>query len=141
MSISFYVNNHSEEIGSSDFLHAFFSTISYYLEPKKHFSGGWGSKFPELMNELYQGKLESNKASKVLKDIYEIREKLKGYPPEKIIWDIEDLKKTPPWGDNISSDITDLSNYFTTSNGKDLFDVLIDCLKRLEKSNSYMIIQ
>jgi len=37
----------------------------------------------------------------------------------------EDLSKRPPWGDNISSDITSLANYFITNDGKDLIDVLL----------------
>lgn len=39
----------------------------------------------------------------------------------KVIWDIDDMTKMPPWGKNISKDITDLSNYFVTSDGKDFF--------------------
>ena len=39
-------------IGTGDFVHAFFSTICYNLEEKK-----WGSRFPCLMNDLYQGEL------------------------------------------------------------------------------------
>ena len=93
------------------------------------------------MNELYQGKLSASKATKVLNDVFEIRKKLKKYPPKDIIWDIKDLKKHPPWGNNISAHIKDLSNYFVTSDGKDLFEVLIDCLNRLKKSNSDLIIE
>ena len=40
-------------VGHSDFLHAFFSTICRRLE-----HGRWGSKYPHLMNRLYQGRLE-----------------------------------------------------------------------------------
>jgi hypothetical protein len=109
------------EIGSGSFFNSFFSTISYHLEPN-----GWGSKYPVLMNEFYQGTLEWKKAEEILKNILEIREYLKKYTPDKVIWDIKDLKKRPPWGDNISTDITDLSNYFVTSDGNDLFDVLIN---------------
>jgi len=52
-----------------------------------------------------------------------IREELKKFPPDQIVWDIEDLTARPPWGDRISKEITDLSNYFVTSDGKDLIDV------------------
>ncbi len=136
MSLSFHIENFSAEIGSPDFLHAFFSTICCHLEENK-----WGSKYPELMRELYQGKLEPNKAKKVLHDVLEMREKLKAFSPKEIIWDIDDLQKRPPWGDKIDSNITDLSNYFVTTDGKDFFEVLIDCLKRLETGNAPLTIK
>ena len=50
--------------------------------------------------------------------------------PQKVIWDIEDLAQQPPWGNDISEDITDLSNYFVTSEGEDLFDVLFKAFGR-----------
>ena len=43
---------------------------------------------------------------------------------KRVIWDIDDLSKPMPWGDNISPDITDLSNYFVTSDGEDLITTL-----------------
>ncbi len=52
MGIGLNVGDFYYEIGSGDFLHSFFSTISFHLEPE-----GWGTKYPYLMNELYQGSL------------------------------------------------------------------------------------
>ncbi len=40
------------EIGSADFLHAFFSTFSHHFEPD-----GFGAQFPVLMRHLYAGEL------------------------------------------------------------------------------------
>ncbi len=57
-----------------------------------------------------------------------MHEKLKLFSPSEVVWDIEDLSKQPPWGDDISSDIKDLSNYFVTSDGKDMFEVLFYAL-------------
>ena len=69
-----------------------------------------------------------------------IEKKLKHFPPSDIIWDIEDLSKQPPWGTNISSDITDLSNYFVTSDGENLIDVLRRAMaKGLETNNNVRI--
>ncbi|MBE9175423.1 hypothetical protein IQ225_09140 [Synechocystis salina LEGE 06155] len=50
--------------------------------------------------------------------------KLSKFSPDKVIWDIENLDIIPPWGNGISSDITDLLNYFVTSSGRDLIAVL-----------------
>ncbi|MHB8064561.1 MAG: Imm70 family immunity protein, partial [Ruminiclostridium sp.] len=53
-----------------------------------------------------------------------VKENLKKFPPSDVIWDIDDMSKNPPWGSNISSDITDLSNYFVTSDGRDLITII-----------------
>jgi len=115
------------QVGHGDFLHSFFSTISYHLEPN-----GWGSRYPYLMNELYQGKLSWKVIPKALTEVEEVRSKLKIFTPDKVVWDIEDTSKQPPWGQNISSTITTLANYFVTSDGRDLFEVLIMALKDAE---------
>lgn len=40
------------KVGRASFLNSFFSTICYRLE-----NGQWGSRYPYLMNNLYQGGL------------------------------------------------------------------------------------
>lgn len=107
------------ELGHSDFVHSFFSTISYHLEKQ-----GWGSKYPLIMNDLYKEKLNWKDVEKTKDNLIEIKQALSKYPPDWIIWDIDDLSKTPPWGDKISSEVTNLANYFATPNGKTFFEVL-----------------
>jgi 2,3-bisphosphoglycerate-dependent phosphoglycerate mutase len=136
MTIGFRVGSIVDEVGTQDFLHAFFSTISYHLEPQ-----GWGSRFPELINELYQGKLDAPKAQKVAGDVLTIKAELKKHRPDEVIWDIENLNAKPPWGEKISPEITDLSNYFVTSTGRDLFDVLNECLAALSRSRGSLTIE
>lgn len=58
-----------------------------------------------------------------------IKSELKALPITKLIWDIQDRSKSPPWGDNIADTITDLSNYFVTSTGRDLIDTLHEILE------------
>ncbi len=123
MTVGFRIDFIWYEIGTSDFLHAFFSTISFHLEPK-----GWGSVYPYLMKQLYDGRLNWKDVNSAIHEVHDIRKKLEKYGSKEVIWDIEDLKKEPPWGNHISQDITSLSNYFVTSDGRDLFDVLIMAL-------------
>ena len=78
------------------------------------------------MGELYQGCLKNQ-------DLNEGLEELKNFPPSDVIWDAEDLSLTPPWGNNISSDITDLSNYFVTSDGRDLISVLSEAMNEAKE--------
>jgi hypothetical protein len=49
--VDLYVGNTMWTGGEDFWLHSFFSTIAYQLEPE-----GWGSRFPALMNELYAGR-------------------------------------------------------------------------------------
>ena len=123
MAIGFKIDFLWYQVGTPDFLHSFFSTISYNLEENK-----WGSKYPILMNELYQGKLNWKNASKAIEELKKIKEELKKIKPEYVVWDIEDISKQPPWGKDISPDITDLSNYFITSDGRDLIGLILIAL-------------
>lgn len=119
------------KIGTGDFLHSFFSTVAYNLENNK-----WGSRFPLIMNELYYKTLSVDKVNEAIAELKTIQDELKEYSPSMVVWDIEDLSKLPPWGDNIADRITDLSNYFYTSDGEDIFQVFdkaLDAGKRIDK--------
>ena len=45
------------------------------------------------------------------------------------------MSQQPPWENDISEDITDLSNYFVTSEGDDLFDVLFEAFSVAKDDN------
>ncbi|SDQ07349.1 immunity 70 family protein [Virgibacillus salinus] len=124
MGIGINVGDFYYEIGSGDFFHSFFSTISYHLEPE-----GWGTKYPFLMNEFYQGSLKWDLSTKVIEELKDAHRRLQNYKPSQVVWDIEDTSLQPPWGDNISSDITSLANYFVTSDGEDLIEVLYNAFQ------------
>ena len=119
MAVGFKVRFFWYQVGSGDFLHSFFSTIAYNLE-----DGKWGTKYPCLMRELYSGELKEQHIKNAKDELETITNELKKISVDKVIWDIDDLSKPMPWGDNISPDITDLSNYFVTSDGEDLITVL-----------------
>ncbi|MFM2577669.1 Imm70 family immunity protein [Vibrio fortis] len=130
MSVGIKVGSITDEIGTSDFFHAFFSTISSNLE-----SEGWASRFPVLLGKLYQGNLDASLAKSALLELYQIQSELATFKPEKAVWDIENPKKHPPWGSNISLEITSLANYFVTSTGRDLISTLIEALEDAASSN------
>lgn len=111
-------------IGTGSFMHAFFSTIAYHLEAQQ-----WGSKFPVLMNQLYSGEIQPEDSKLALDELKIITEGLSELRPDQIIWDIEDLTKQPPWGNNIASTISSMSNYFVTSDGKPLLEVFETALE------------
>jgi len=126
MTVGFKLGSITDEVGTSQFLHAFFSTISGNLEPN-----GWGTRFPVLLNKLYQGELEQTDAAVALAELDRIEMELRKLPPSKVIWDIENLQLAPPWGSDISSDTTSLASYFVTSTGRDLISVLREILEEL----------
>lgn len=106
-------------IGTGDFFHSFFSTVCVNLEDMS-----WGSRFPILMNEMYQGELPKEKLEIAQKELHEIKLEMGKISPEKVVWDVENLQKSPPWGTNISKEIANLAEYFVTSDGKNLIDIL-----------------
>lgn len=119
MAIGFKIGPMFYKVGHGSFLHSFFSTISYNLEVE-----GWGSKYPFLLKDLYQGELASENIDEALDELNDVQKQFETPEVDKVIWDIEDLEKNPPWDKNISDRINNLSEYFITSDGKNLFDVL-----------------
>lgn len=128
--VGFSVKFYWYQIGSGDFFHSFFSTVAYHLENEK-----WGSRFPVIMNKLYQGRIGCDDADKAIDELNIVKKELQGFSPDKVIWDIDDLSKQPPWGNNISADITDLSNYFVTSDGEDLIEIFFKALRKAKEEN------
>ena len=125
MTVGFKVGSITDEIGSSDFFHAFFSTIAVRLEL------AWGARFPVLMTKLYQGELRQEDAVLALGELATIQSELRAFPPSQIVWDNDDKSKSPPWGTEIAATITDLSNYFVTSTGRDLIETLREGIEEL----------
>jgi hypothetical protein len=81
------------------------------------------------MTRLYNGNLDAGEAEAALHEVDLIQRGLEAFPPSEIVWDFRDRSARPPWGDRIASHITSLANYFVTSDGKDLFDVLRTALR------------
>jgi 2,3-bisphosphoglycerate-dependent phosphoglycerate mutase len=101
MAVAIEVENIATELGTQEFVHCFFSTLSYQLE-----NGEWGSKFPALMTELYQGSLKAAHARAALSELRNAKNMLSKFPPSDVVWDIEDISISPPWGDNIAPRLT-----------------------------------
>ena len=128
--VGFKVKYYWFQIGSEDFLFSFFSTVDYNLENEK-----WGTKFPVIMNEFYLGELNSSRIPEAINELEQMKQGLAKYSPNKVIWNIKNLSAQPPWGTNISDDITDLSNYFVTSDGEDFITIFNHALLKAEELN------
>lgn len=119
MALSAWVGRDRFELGEPAFLKAFFSTVFAKLEAED-----WGRHFPVLMHDFYSGRLSPEKAAAAAEEVTKLREGLEAFKPADLVWDFEDRTRRPPWGDEISPHITSLANYFVTSDGKDLLEVL-----------------
>lgn len=124
MAVGISVGSITDELGASSFVHSFFSTISVHCEPN-----GWGSRFPRLMKDLYQGRLAYAYAEQALEELRQAKSALEILPPSAVVWDIENRSAKAPWGDNISPNITSLGNYFVSSTGRDVFGIFEEALQ------------
>ncbi|MBO9598591.1 MAG: hypothetical protein J7559_12345 [Cohnella sp.] len=115
-------------IGPVSLLNSLFSTIRYHLEPN-----GWGTRYPIMMNQGYQGKVEHALIPDLIKEVKSIQQELKALRPDQVVWDIEDLTAKPPWGDEVIARITDLSNYHIATGGQTVLDLLIEVLEAAMK--------
>jgi len=86
-----------------------------------------------LMKELYQGKLKHENIDSAIRELNEIELLFKKLGTNKVVWDIDNLKLSPPWRDNISSDIHNLSEYFWTNDGYNLFEIIREALEEGKK--------
>ena len=93
------------------------------------------------MNELYQGTLDKDNVETAIVELKKIQLELQAFSPDKVVWDIDDLSKQPPWGKNISNDITNLSNYFVTSDGEDFITIFFNALEKAKKMQMDLTIE
>jgi hypothetical protein len=116
------------------------------------------------MKHLYAGRLEPSDADAALLELDLIQVGLQAFAPREIVWDFDDQRAErsearrcrepvasglpvvdrsahPPWGDRIAPTITSLANYFVTSDGKDLFEVLRTAIEEARRTNRPAIIE
>jgi 2,3-bisphosphoglycerate-dependent phosphoglycerate mutase len=117
--MSVWVGKDRFELGDASLLKSLSSTIFLRLEDEY-----WGSVYPTVMERFYSGRLPYIDADTARRELNSIREGLRRLPPDQVVWDFENPSARPPWGDKISPHITSLANYFVTSDGKDLIQVL-----------------
>ena len=119
MGISVVVGDEGHPLGTPSFFKAFFSTVFVRLE-----GGSWGSLFPIVMRQLYAGGLDPDAALVADSELQRISDGLRVLPPTDVVWDFENRTARPPWGDRLSPHVTSLANYFVTSEGSDLIELL-----------------
>lgn len=115
------------QVGKSSYLFCFYSTIQSYI-------GIHHAETANALSFLKNGQLDYGHCIQTARELNKIRDILSTISPDKVVWDISDSKKNPPWGNNISPVITSLGNYFITADGKDFFFELISLLQYAAES-------
>jgi 2,3-bisphosphoglycerate-dependent phosphoglycerate mutase len=136
VSVAVWVGRKTFEIGHSAFFKSWFSTIFVRLE-----NGDWGRSFPIIMRDFYSGAVPAEKVVPASAELDAIRAQLASFPPDQVVWDFEDRNAQPPWGQAISPRITSLANYYVTSDGKDLFEVLTRAFAEAAKTKQGITIR
>ncbi|NHZ34309.1 Imm70 family immunity protein [Massilia rubra] len=128
MAIAFKQGSVITQIGPGGVLHSLLSTVAVHLE-----NGRWGSNFPFIMHDLYQGSVSAKNADAAYLEMQKIKAGLASLSAANVVWDIEDLAKRPPWGSVAGPHVTSMANYYVTSNGLNLVDEVIGNLESLRE--------
>lgn len=135
MSVSLQVGEKIFEIGSPLVLHGFFCSVGYHLEPI-----GWGSKYPALMHELYEGRLEAKSIEKAQKELALIREKLSGFTISEAVFDMDAGPGEPVESEQLNSNAQNLAEFFFTEDKKNFLDLLEKALEAGKKQGEPVMI-
>jgi Immunity protein 70 len=103
------------EVGAPAILHALCSSISANLEP-----AGWGSRFPMVLNRLYQGHLPASACPAALLELRTIERELQDIPVSRVVWDYDDRSRAPSLHYRAPPEAQNLAGYFVTVNGLNL---------------------
>jgi hypothetical protein len=115
------VTNTMWTVGEDWFLHSFFSTVAYRLEPN-----GWGSRFPALMKHLYTGRLPAERLPQAREELAAVRAELAELPPEDRIFAYEHPERATPW--DVPPGASSVAGCFLTASGRNLLDVLEEAI-------------
>lgn len=126
-------NSKKVHVGTASFLYCFYSTLMCQLNGLEDYSA--------VKKFLKSGAVDGEFVKRCANELVTIREALSHLAPDQIIWNMDDRSAAPPWGQDISSEITSLGNYFVTSDGKDLFEELIELLNHASDEKESVVIQ
>ena len=120
--VDLYVQNTMWSVGEDWFLHSFFSTVAYRLEPD-----GWGSRFPALMKELYSGRLPLERVPDAQRELETVGAELAQHPPEERVFAYEDPERPTPWP--VPPGARSLADCFIASRGDNLLEMIAETLE------------
>ena len=114
-------SKHSCTVGSFAYGNAFFATVCTRLE-----DGVWGSRFPVVMNHLSWYRIEVDWMDQALLELETIKRELSVLPVSDVVWVVDLPEVKPPYDVGGDSEAVNLAEFFTTRNGKNLIDEIIN---------------
>lgn len=136
MAVGVTVGSITDELGARSFVHSFFSTISVHCEPT-----GWSSRFPHLMNELYQGRFAARERLARARGTAAGQSDPEQFAPDGCGVGHREPPVQTAWGDTIASHITSLGDYFVSSTGREVFGILEEALAASAKEQRDAVLE
>ncbi len=106
------------DIGSYEIWKCLYSTVAIRLDY-------YADKIPLALAFLKTGRCIYQNANDIARQINLVRDALAAIPPEKAVYDADDITRNAPWFGNLSPVITSCNTMFTTADGKDLLYELV----------------
>ena len=136
--VNLYTKDELYDLADENLVKSFFQNIYYHLENSE-----WGSVYPFTMKKLYTGKkikntLKKKELDSLKQEILDIQKGFTKISPDKVIWDIEDPDKQPPWGKDISDEVKNISLYHLTNDGEYFFDVILSAINEAIENGSHL---
>lgn len=100
-------------LAPAEVIEALFATISYRLEPQ-----GRATRFPNVIDSLYAGRLDSKDAPAALIELGHIEAGLKALPPDRAVWSFTDLRRIDDSDRPVNHAATNLYEYFIADDGE-----------------------
>lgn len=127
-------SKHSCTVGSFAYGNAFFATVCTRLE-----GGVWGSRFPVVMNHLSWYRIEVDWMDQALLELETIKRELSVLPVSDVVWVVDLPEVKPPYDVGGDSEAVNLAEFFTTRNGKNLIDEIINLVKYGQQIDSRVL--
>ncbi len=108
-------------IGNSEIWHSVYSTLMVR-------TGEFIRKVPYAVEFFKSAGCSPEHCLETARQINLVRDKLSNFPPEEVVYDMNDRGKRAPWEGNISPVVTSCANFYTTADGKDLLFEVVSIL-------------
>ena len=134
--VSMQVGETTVGLGDIDVVEAFYNTVSYRLEPD-----GWGTRFPALMDELFEGRVSAASADRALEELGVVERELSELPREKVVWDVHDRRPIEDTFRSVNHDAAYLRDYFVRADGTPIVDAMREALETARRTGQPVTIQ
>ena len=120
-------------VGTVGFFNSFFATVCTRLE-----DGVWGSRFPNA-DSLYWAGVPKGWWAPALSELEVIKRELSALPASDVVWVVGLPEVKPSCDVGGDSEAVNLAEFFTTVDGKNLIDELMDLLAYGQQIDSHVL--